>query len=488
MSKFGRLYYAIVSTAGIFLFIRSAVALNTLPRATLFATLLVLSLLLSTQSIVFNDALSVDLINALALAATPIWGTWPTVFLVIISSILTSIVISFQQKQVVLWPTIRRGVFNVGVLGSSACIAVTLLYQGLLWVGDSFLLQVAIWLLAAIVYDQINLWLVAFIVGFTSDKRPFDVWWGQRWTMPFTILGAVSGGAILYYAMEELGIPGLLAFFVPIAISMYSFRLYVYQSRQKMSELEGIVRERTEELVSLLYEKDAFLGVLRHDMHTILATIRLYTTLLRDKPNLTEENRQRYINIILRSERELLSIADNILEIERLTVNTPLPLALQWFELNSLIDEVVIASTEQAAAKNIKIRLVPTAEPVSIYADKEKCRTILHNILSNSIKYSHHNDVVDLSFTRSEAHVTVKITDYGHGIPAAELDHIFEKYYRLEQHKLQAHGTGLGLAIVHNLVEAHGGRIEVDSTENEGSTFTLHLPLVANGNALPATP
>lgn len=376
--------------------------------------------------------------------------------------------------------------FNVGVMGLSACIAVTLLYRGLLWAGDSFLLQVLFWLLAAIIYDQVNLWLVAFIVGFTSDKRPTEVWWEQRWTMPVNILGSVSGGGFLFYAMEQLGIPGLLAFFVPVALSMYSFRVYVHQTHQKMDELEGIVRERTEELASLLYEKNAFLAVLRHDMHTILATIRLYTTLLRDKPNLPEENRQRYISIILRSERELLSIADNILEIERLAVNKPSPLSLQWFELNALINEVVIASIEQATAKNIKIQLTSsTAEPISIYADREKCRIILHNILSNSIKYSHHKDVVDLFFTHNEEHVIIKITDHGHGIPVTELDHIFEKYYRLEQHRLQAHGMGLGLAIVHDLVEAHGGRIEVDSKENEGSTFTLHLPLVADDNALP---
>lgn len=488
MSTSGRLYYSAVSAIGIILFIIAIFSLTPLPQIALFIILQLLSLLLATQSVIVKNTVSIDLINALALAAAPVWGVWPTIFLVILSSIATSIVIGYQQNQVSWRPIVRRALFNIGAVGTAAFVSILILRQGLqVWGANSKILQLMFWLLAAIVYDQINLWLVAGIVGFTSSTRPAELWWSQRWAMPVNIITAAVGGRLLSYAMQQLSIPGLLAFFVPIIVSMYSFRLYVYQTDKKMRELEGIVRERTEELTALLYEKDAFLGVLQHDMHTILATIRLYTTLLRDKPNLTETDRQRYINIILRSERELLSIADNILEIERLTVEPHGQLEWQRFELDKLMSEVVAAATVQALAKNIMLRRHPMAVPIYVYADKEKIRLILSNLLSNSIKFSHKDGQVDLSCNYTNTTVTIKIKDNGHGIPAAELDHIFKKYYRLEQHKLQAHGTGLGLAIVHNLVEAHGGRIEVCSTENKGSTFTIHLPIVVDSKALPSS-
>jgi signal transduction histidine kinase len=250
-----------------------------------------------------------------------------------------------------------------------------------------------------------------------------------------------------------------------------------------MDRLEQIVATRTQaladanrELAELNEQKNAFLAVLTHDMRTPLTNIRGYATLLRRHPELPQSQQEKMLDVILRSERCLLEIVNNILDIEHLESGVPVLLEREPFDLQQVVREVLESSEAQAQEKGIELRFNGDSLPLIIHADRSKISRILQNLLSNAIEYTPEHGDVWISARMNGSHVTLDLEDNGYGIPADELPYIFDRFSRVAKHKSEAVGTGLGLAIVKNLVEAHEGQIEVTSTEGQGSTFSVTLP------------
>src|SRR6185436_17349233 len=121
-------------------------------------------------------------------------------------------------------------------------------------------------------------------------------------------------------------------------------------------------------------------------------------------------------------------------------------------------------------------------EPLAAEADPDKLRQVLANLLDNAVKYSPEGGTVTVAARRQDDHVEVTVSDEGVGIPEAEQERIFRKFYRADGSGPRAGqgGTGLGLFIVRGLVTAMGGRIWVRSREGEGSRFTFELPASAS--------
>jgi two-component system phosphate regulon sensor histidine kinase PhoR len=116
-------------------------------------------------------------------------------------------------------------------------------------------------------------------------------------------------------------------------------------------------------------------------------------------------------------------------------------------------------------------------EDVSLKADHRLLLSALNNLLDNAIKYNREGGSVSLSASVEDDGVMLQVSDTGIGIPREELPRIFERFYRVDKARSrETGGTGLGLSIVRHVVELHGGTVEVDSVEGEGSVFTLHFP------------
>ena len=339
------------------------------------------------------------------------------------------------------------------------------------------------WLLAAVVADQVNIWLLIIMVHLQHGVSPREVWWANRWAMPINVLITAVGGGVLAMAIEGFGLLGLGVFFLPIFLSAYAFRLYVSRTREQMDRLEELVELRTRDLArayddleQLNEQKDAFLAVLTHDMRSPLTNIHGYASLLRDYPDLPEEQRRHMANVILRNERALLEIVNNILDIEHLESGTSVLLEGENFNLVELLEEVIESSA--AYARDKEITLTYEAEPAAIFvhADRAKLGRVFQNLVSNAIKYTHQSGAVRVHAAAENGSIAVAVEDNGYGIPSDELPHIFDRYSRVDEHKNKAVGTGLGLAIVKSLVEAHEGEISVESEEDVGSVFTVRLP------------
>ncbi|RZM09113.1 MAG: sensor histidine kinase, partial [Pedobacter sp.] len=170
----------------------------------------------------------------------------------------------------------------------------------------------------------------------------------------------------------------------------------------------------------------------------------------------------------------LLTDLDQISKLERGELN----LFKQNFIIQDLVRETFESISIMAEPKNIRCSIKKGCEsPLTVFADKEKIRQVLLNLVENSIKYGKHNGSITASMYNTDGkHILIEIGDDGIGIPEKHLARIFERFYRTDEGRsLDITGSGLGLAICKHIVEAHGQTIHVRSREDVGTTigFTL---------------
>ena len=148
-------------------------------------------------------------------------------------------------------------------------------------------------------------------------------------------------------------------------------------------------------------------------------------------------------------------------------------------DVASVLTEVVQAAEASVAGSTHRFVFDVPPEPLDAHADRDKLRQVLAILLENAVLYSPMGGEVHVSARRGEEAVELRVVDEGIGIPAAEREHIFRKFYRGEAGSriVGTGNTGLGLFIAEGLVRAMGGEIRVDSEEGNGSTFVLELPL-----------
>ncbi|MDF2926463.1 MAG: PhoR protein [Paenibacillaceae bacterium] len=265
--------------------------------------------------------------------------------------------------------------------------------------------------------------------------------------------------------LEQPGPSGELVFFEFYAASVKDER-----GNQHIGYL-FVFRNRTEE-ERLNRMKNDFIGVVSHELRTPMASILGFTEimLLRE---VSPERRMKYLQTIYNEANRLSALIDDFLDIQRMEAGRqqyhfhPLALGIQLEEL-----------VEQHQGKEQHtLRLEQPQEEVLIRADKEKIIQVLHNLISNAIKYSPEAEYVDISLFREDGHAVISIRDYGLGIPASSMPHLFKKFYRVEkpEHR-KIRGTGLGLTIVKEITEAHGGEVQVSSVYGEGTVFRVRLP------------
>jgi signal transduction histidine kinase len=234
--------------------------------------------------------------------------------------------------------------------------------------------------------------------------------------------------------------------------------------------------DANDELANLQKEKDSFLAVLTHDMRTPLTSIQGYATILGSQ-RVEDDQQMQMGRIILRNGETLLDIVNNMLEIEQMKAGMPVTLERSQFDLARLAERTVEAIQSQAMEKDINLQCHVTEPPVLIDGDEKKIERVLLNLTSNAIKYTQREGCVGIAVQMNGRYAILEVSDNGYGIPADEVDHIFDSYRRVKDHQHIALGTGLGLAIVKSLVEAHEGKIDVVSEVDKGSTFTVKLPL-----------
>ena len=226
--------------------------------------------------------------------------------------------------------------------------------------------------------------------------------------------------------------------------------------------------ERTEQLRQNMVADAA------HELRTPLSNIRGYLEAMRDGIKKPDTDTIRSID----EEATLLSQLVDDLQALSLAEAGELKLDRQAEDIIKLIKQAVAAKQTQAIAKGVSISTEVSKKLPSVNVDSRRIGQVLHNLLENAIAHTTKSGSIVVTAQKQDNWVKVSVTDTGEGIPAEDLPSIFERFYRVDKSRARATGgSGLGLTIARRLVEAHGGKIEVQSELGKGSRFTFTLPV-----------
>jgi signal transduction histidine kinase len=218
-----------------------------------------------------------------------------------------------------------------------------------------------------------------------------------------------------------------------------------------------------------------FLAGVAHDIRNPLAAMRMSVKLL-TSGEASSDQRHKTLVVIDRQVTRLERLVGDFLDAARIE-SGHLELRIQTVDARDLAKEVAELYASSSSVHHITLTVPDT--PVALPCDGERISQVLNNLVSNAIKYSPQGGDVGVALTSRGGEAIFTIHDSGIGIPAAEVPLIFEPFRRTEAARGCAPGVGLGLSVARRIVEAHGGRIEVESTPGSGSTFRVHLPLAA---------
>ena len=236
--------------------------------------------------------------------------------------------------------------------------------------------------------------------------------------------------------------------------------------------------EQNERLQELDRLKDQFVSTVSHELRTPLAAVVGYLELVREgEAGELNEVQARFLGIVNRNADRLSTLVDDILEIARMDAEG-LTLALGPVDVTRLAADEIESSRASAGQKGVDVRFEAPDGPLVLQADPRRLAEVLGNLLSNAIKFTPEGGSVTVSVDRQGERVVLEVADTGVGIPADEVDKLFERFFRAST-AATIRGTGLGLSIAKSIVEAHGGTLAVRSTVGVGTTFTLALPLDA---------
>lgn len=222
--------------------------------------------------------------------------------------------------------------------------------------------------------------------------------------------------------------------------------------------------------------KSMFISAVSHELKTPVALIKGYAdTLRREDARWDEETLREGLNIIVEESDRLDTLINNLLEASRIQAGG-LKLEFSYVNLQKLAEKVVSGFRMQTKEHDLRLDFPPELPPVP--ADEERLRQVLSNLINNAIKYSPKGGTIWVGAHVHKDWLTVYVADQGVGIPLEEQERIFEPFYRGKGEMSQnAAGAGLGLYLCRAIVEAHGGRIWVESQPGKGSIFAFTLPL-----------
>jgi PAS domain S-box-containing protein len=220
--------------------------------------------------------------------------------------------------------------------------------------------------------------------------------------------------------------------------------------------------------------RDNVLGVVAHDLRTPLGNILVATTLLRRQSLESERQAHQPLDAIERAVRRMNRLIQDLLDVTRIEASS-LPLQTAHLSTHQVISEAVDAQRVLAASASLELTLELDEELPEICADRHRLLQILDNLIGNAVKFTRAGGHVAVGAAPHGEEVLFWVKDDGAGIAAEQLPHLFDRFWQAET----AHraGAGLGLVIVKGVVEAHGGRVWVESTPGRGSTFYFTIPL-----------
>ncbi len=250
----------------------------------------------------------------------------------------------------------------------------------------------------------------------------------------------------------------------------------------KSRELEKATRElkaANQRLKELDQLKDDFVSTVTHELRTPLTSVRAFTEIIFDNPDLELNQRQHFLNIIIKESERLTRLINQLLDLQKIESET-----MEWHidrvDMNSVIKDAVNATSQLMREKALKQELSLPDEPVYVQGDRDRLIQVMLNLLSNAIKFCDQKQGhISVSLVKeNNSQVRVDVEDNGIGIRPEDIKVIFEKFRQVHDPVTgRPTGSGLGLPITRRIIEYHRGKIWVKSELGKGSCFSFLLPL-----------
>jgi Na+/proline symporter/nitrogen-specific signal transduction histidine kinase len=255
---------------------------------------------------------------------------------------------------------------------------------------------------------------------------------------------------------------------------------YSRELEHKSRELEAVtadLRNANRRLQELDKLKDEFVATVSHELRTPLTSIRSFSEILLDNPDLELAQRREYLRIIVKESERLTRLINQVLDLAKFDADR-MEWHIQSRDLNVLVQEAVSAVSQIFTERGIETAVELGTEPCIAEVDGDRIIQVLINLLSNGAKFCDPtHGRVSLKLIAGSDHFRIEVEDNGPGIPSEQLDRVFDKFHQIaERQNEESKGTGLGLAICQRIIEHHGGRIWAESSPEWGARFILQLP------------
>lgn len=245
-------------------------------------------------------------------------------------------------------------------------------------------------------------------------------------------------------------------------------------------KLNESLKSKTEKLSEINKSKSEFIAMITHELKTPLVPIQGYVDLLLREHlgKLTEKQKER-LEIVKNSSESLLNIVSDLLDVQKLELGQ-LKFVKKENNLKSMSEKAINTTNLQAVAS--KIQLANNVKDLHVYCDEARILQVIINLIRNSLKACQPEiGKIEISAEEFENEVKISVKDNGSGIPDSALDKLFHKFYQVDTSLTREHGgSGLGLSICKGIVEAHDGRIMVESKTGQGTTFSFTLPKIVS--------
>lgn len=243
--------------------------------------------------------------------------------------------------------------------------------------------------------------------------------------------------------------------------------------QDELGELSSAIQTLANDLARLKKERNEFLASVAHELSTPLTYLIGYTKVA-SRSDISEEERRYYLSILTEESERLKELVKNLLDLAKMDENS-FTITKSFFWADAYFQNILNLVLPAFQMKGLTITL-NCPNDFQIYADPLRLEQIVLNLLDNAKKYSSAHTEVTVTVSQKSNHTIISIADRGLGIPSNEIPFIFDKLYRVEKSRARSlGGSGIGLAVVKELVEAHGGHIQVSSILGQGSTFTITI-------------
>lgn len=252
-------------------------------------------------------------------------------------------------------------------------------------------------------------------------------------------------------------------------------RVKVIEKNDEIGQLCQTINTMAEELSQTEKLKNDFISSISHELRTPLTAIRGWTETMLAGGEALDSTTRRGVEIIYSETERLSKMVEELLDMSRMQ-NGSLKLSVEQCDLLAEFEETVFMMCERAKSEEILIEYVPEEETIPALVDKDRVKQVFFNVIDNAIKHSHRGGRIEIAARIVEQRALFIVQDFGEGISEADLPHIKDMFYKGQSQK---RGSGIGLGVSDEIMQLHGGSLEIESQLNVGTVVTIAFPIKA---------